>query len=83
MTATATRRPAAGRAGSSVAVLAGMAVVAVLAVVVGYPWTVLPIGTPVLEGWLETAEPFAAPVLGQHTREVLAMLESRGPDEAG
>ncbi len=35
-------------------------ILAVLAVVVGWPWTILPFGTPVLEGLLEAVEPLPA-----------------------
>jgi proton-translocating NADH-quinone oxidoreductase chain L len=41
-----------------------LVVLAVFALVVGYPWTIVPLATPVLEGWLETAEPLPAMVVG-------------------
>jgi proton-translocating NADH-quinone oxidoreductase chain L len=43
-------------------------VLAVLALVAGYPRTVVPIDTPVLEGWLETAEPLPSLVVGPAAR---------------
>ena len=35
-------------------------ILAIFALVVGYPWTILPLATPVVEAWIEAAEPLAA-----------------------